>query len=261
MVLGSIIPFLTTGGAFVFTLTNNGYKRMTLNLVHHYRKLKAPWKLCVICADLNSYRFFKTENVDCLRLLNALPETGPDPSPFGTRQFQTLNLIKLQLLSKFSSNPSVKYGIYIDSDIALYSDFLPDILERLNGCPSQILLQCDEQSRVDCSGNPSCPNGCTGFLAWSHGLPSQVFTVEGIEATTVWKSAPEDQIFVNTMLRKLDIPVITLPRNLYPNGSFTSLYTKTSSKKATTHLLHYNYLVGAAKEIKMKNNGDWLIPY
>jgi hypothetical protein len=62
-------------------------------------------------------------------------------------------------------------------------------------------------------------------------------------------------------MKTLGIPVATLPRDLYPNGAFASLFGEGSLRKRGTLLLHYNYIVGAAKQRKIKNNGDWLLPY
>jgi hypothetical protein len=260
MLNGSIDPFLVDG-AFVFTLSSNGYKFLTLNLVMHLRALKVPWKLCIICADAPSFTFFRNEGIPCLRTTSALPDFGTEVSPIGSRNFQTLNSKKLELLAGFSANPAIRYGIYMDGDIVPYSDFLPDILQRLQapGAPS-LYLQCDEQTRVGCTGTPSCPNGCTGFLAWSHGIDSRIFSVGG-KALKVWSAHPEDQVFVNTTMKTLGIPVITLPRDLYPNGAFASLFGEGSLRKRDAFLLHYNYIVGAAKQRKIKNNGDWLLPY
>jgi hypothetical protein len=261
MLNGSVGPYLTDG-TLVFTLSSNGYKFLTLNLVMHLRALKIPWKLCVVCADAPSFIFFRNQGVPCLRTSSALPDFGPDVSPIGTRNFQTLNLKKLELLTAFSSDPNIRHGIYMDGDIVPYSNFLPDILQRLQapGAPP-IYLQCDEQTRVDCTGNPGCPNGCTGFIAWSHGVDTRIFTVKGEEALKAWRTHPEDQAFVNTMMRSIGMPVMTLPRNLYPNGSFASLFGDGSLKKRDAFLLHYNYMVGAAKQRRIKNNGDWLLPY
>ena len=253
----SVDSFLTPDGAFVFTLTSNGYKFMTLNLLTHLRRIKVPWKLCIVCADSGSYSFFRKEGIPCIRCDTPLPDFGTEASPFGTKQFQTLNLKKLELLHSFSATPAIRYGVYMDGDIAVYSDFLPDIISRFQAPGSSIYLQCDERTRVDCSGNPGCLNGCTGFLAWRHGVDTSIFKVD----RELWKSRPEDQMFVNTMMGRLGIPVVTLPRSLYPNGAFASLYGNGSARKSETHLLHYNYLVGASKQKKMKNNGDWLIPY
>ena len=261
MILGSIAPFLTPDGAFVFTLTSNGYKYLSFNLVTLLRDAKVPWKLCVVCADLASYRFFRAEGVPCLRVAEPLPEFGTDLSPFGTKHFQTLNLRKLELLRNFASDPAIRYGVYMDGDIAAYADFLPDILQRLQapGAP-HIYLQCDEQTRVDCSGNPGCANGCTGFMAWSHGLDTRIFDTRE-KALKIWKERPEDQIFVNRIMKELGMPVMTLPRLLYPNGSFVSMFGPGSLRKRSAFILHYNYMVGVAKRLKIKNNGDWTLPY
>ena len=261
MLQDSITPFLTSEGALVFTLTSNGYKFLTYNLVKHLQDIKAPWKLCVICADIGSFHFFRGFGIPCIRMKNTLQDFGTEVSPFGTKHFQTLNLKKLELLSHFSSDPAVRFGIYMDGDIVVYSNFLPDILDRLSHpAAPKLYLQCDEQTRVDCVGNPSCPNACSGFLAWSHGVDSRIFTVND-ETRDLWKSKPEDQVFINAMLQRLNIPAMTLPRNLYPNGSFVSLYNNGSLRKRDSFLLHYNYLVGAAKKTKIRNNGDWVIPY
>jgi hypothetical protein len=254
-------PFLTPEGALVFTLTNNGYKFLTYNLVCHLRIRKVPWKLCIICTDHGSFRFFRSMEVPCIRLQTLLPEFGTEISPFGTKHFQTLNLKKLELLSFFSSDPAIRYGIYMDGDIVVYSDFLPDIIQRLSApSATKIYLQCDEQSRVDCSGNPHCNNVCTGFLAWSHGIDTRIFKVD-TTTINIWKSRPEDQIFVNTMIHHYNIPIMTLPRTLYPNGMFANFYSKESLRKKDSFLLHYNYLVGSSKQKKIQQNGDWIIPY
>lgn len=260
MVQGSITPFITPEGAFVFTLSSNGYKFLTLNLAMHLQALKVPWKLCVICADSASMAFFRGQGVSCLRAATTLPDFGADVSPIGSKNFQALNLKKLELLAKFSSDPAIRYGIYMDGDIVPYSDFLPDILQRLQApAAPPIYLQCDERTRVDCSGNPGCENGCTGFIAWSHGLDSRIFQVE--QERSLWRQHPEDQAYVNAMMGRMGMPVMTLPRNLYPNGSFASLFNEGSLRKRDAYLLHYNYLVGASKQKKIKNNGDWMPPY
>jgi hypothetical protein len=261
MLASPITPYVSLDGVLVFTLTSNGYKYLTYNLSKHLTNIKAPWRLCIICADSESFLFFRSMGISCVRLQKPMASTGTEVSPFGTKHFQSLNLLKLELLHTFSSDPAIRQGVYMDGDIVVYSDFLPDIVSRLSS-PSapKIYLQCDEQTRVDCSGNPGCQNGCTGFIAWSHGIDTRIFKVNG-ETQSLWKARPEDQEFVNRMMRDLGIPVMTLPRNLYPNGAFASLYSDGSLRKFGTFLLHYNYLVGAAKQRKIKNNGDWVIPY
>ena len=248
------IQTFVKNGTLVFTLTSNGYKYYTMNLVEHLKRAKVPWRLCIICADKPSQQFLRGQGVTALLAPTILRDTGPEISRFGTTDFQRLNRLKLDLLHMFVLNPDIKHGIYMDGDIAVYNDFVPDMIERLSTSP--LLLQCDELTRLDCSG---CPNACTGFIGWSHGVSPSIFHVT--PATfDIWRSRPEDQVFVNAMMQREAAPFKTLPRDLYPNGQFTRLYSPASPLKGIAKLLHYNFLVGPDKQRRMKANGDWLIP-
>jgi hypothetical protein len=255
MITGSLDLFLTASGELVLTLTNNGYKFYTLNLVRHLQAAKVPWTLCVICADAKSYMYFKQEGIPCRRVAMPLPDMGPQASPFGTRNFQLLNRMKLDVVSYIMAQPAVRVGVYLDSDIAVYRDFLPDISARLSLKEDPAyLFQCDNQDREQCSG-ATCANFCTGFFAWSGGKADpRLFSVEDKE---LWKEKPEDQVYVNRRLRAAGVTFEVLPRLGYPNGMFASF----KGIKDTAYLLHYNWLVGDMKRKKMAANGDWLIPY
>ena len=260
MLLPGVKSFLRDG-VLVFTLTSNGYKYYTMNLVEHLKRAKVPWRLCIICADKASQHFLRGQGIASILAPNLLPDTGPTISPFGTKDFQKLNRLKLDLLYNFTASPEVQHGIYIDGDIAVYNDFVPDIISRLGTAP--LLLQCDEPSREACisSGATSraCANACTGFIGWAHGVTPTIFHVD---ATTMdlWRNRPEDQVFVNAMMAREGVAFQTLPRDLYPNGQFSRLYDPTSPLKYTSMILHYNYIVGNDKQRRMKANGDWLIP-
>jgi len=255
----SIGQFITPDKAIVCTLTSNGYKFLTLNLVRLLQKAGVPWKLCIVCTDKASYRFFRQESIPCLLMDSPLPDSQPKITPFGCRAFQQLNLKKLELLAELCASEA-DYIVYMDGDIAVYADFLPDLVQRLAAeSAAPILLQCDEQSRADCSGAP-CPNACTGFIAWRRAdVPAPLFQVAG--QGPLWRQCPEDQVFVNHRLRELAIPFQTLPRDKYPNGQFASLYGKDTAQKGSTFILHYNWRVGETKRQSMLANGDWIIPY
>lgn len=259
----NIKPFISAEGVFVFTLTNNGYKYFTLNLLEHLRRAKVPWNLCVVCADASSYRFFQGQSIRCVKSYTFVADTGPEISMFGTTHFQKLNRKKLELLAEFSAKPEIKYGIYMDGDIAVYNDFVPDIIERFPTIQEKIMLQCDEGGVADCSclaAGCTCPNGCTGFIAWSHGLSPKIFQVT-TDTIELWRKKPEDQVFVNEMLRREGVAWRTLPRNLYPNGPFITTYRVNPQLKTAAKLLHYNYTVGMDKQRKMKASGDWVIMF
>lgn len=252
---------MTPEGTLVWTLTSNGYKFLTLNLVEHLRRAKVPWRLCVICADAASYSFFQREGIPCRKLLSLVPDTGvTQPSLFGSRTFQVFNRKKLEILADLTALERVRVGVYLDSDIVVYRDFLPDLLSRLAASPTGLLFQCDEQTRVDCSRTSGC--GCTGFLAWRHGAaPPELFQIRGEEAIALWKRDMADQPFVNGMCALRGVALETLPRDLYPNGMFASQFRGATPAKEKAFLLHYNWIVGESKRLRMKNNEDWLLPY
>lgn len=257
---GSITPFIQPDGSFVFTLTSNGYKFYTLNLLKHLQRIGVPWKLCIVCADNPSYLYFYQEGIPCRKMKDLIPDVSPRISPFGTRNFQTLNRKKLDLLAEFTAKEEIRTGLYLDGDIAVYKDPMPPVQAAFATAPptTNLLLQCDEKTRVDCSGSP-CPNGCTGVIAWRHGVPPALFQVAG--KGEVWRSQPEDQVFVNKMAANLGVPFQTLSRPLFPNGQFVSLFRAGAPSRAAAVLLHYNWMVGDSKKKAMRENEDWIIPY
>jgi hypothetical protein len=255
MLISNVKHFINNG-TLVFTLTSNGYKYFTLNLVENLKRANISWKLCIICADKDSYQFFRRQTIPAILATTLIDGSGPNISPFGSRQFQRLNRLKLELLSSLVSFPEVVKGVYMDGDIAVYNDFLPDILSRLD--EGGLYFQCDEGSRDPCSGDTNCVNVCTGLIAWSHGVSPTLFSVPN--HPDLWKKQQEDQVFVNARLRDEGTAFKTLPRDLYPNGQFLRLYSPDSELKRVAKLLHYNYTVGMDKQRRMKQNGDWLSP-
>jgi hypothetical protein len=234
-------------GCLIWTLTTSGYKFFTLNLYKHLQAAKVPWKLAIVCADHPSYRFFQNEGIPCILYTKAQRESMGKLLLFGSKPFQEINLVKLDILNTFAKRPEIQTCVYFDGDIVVKSDFLPDIRSRLAETP--LLFQCDEQEKT-CK--TPCKNCCTGFIAWKHEHDGGIFAVTD-KAT--WTAAPEDQRWVNTQLQHLTVPYGTLPRELYPNGVFVE------SQPAGFLLLHYNWLVGNAKIMKMKKHGHWIIPY
>ena len=234
----------------VWTLTSHGYQFMTLNLVHCFRKIGVPWKLCVICADDASFQFMRREGVSAIKASTQLPDFGIDISPFGSGNFQRLNLLKLKILDTFSKDDRINNCVYMDGDIAVYKDFIPDIIVRLKEHP--LIFQCDEQKRDIVCASTNCSWVCSGFIAFMKGADKGIFNMTNKE---IWQKKPEDQAWVNYALQKDAVPYITLPRNLYPNGTFVNLIASAQEKEA--FLLHYNYRIGRQKEADMKRFGDW----
>ncbi len=211
---------------------------------------KVPWKLCVVCADDASYQYMRREGIPCIKAETGLPDFGYEIVRFGTGNFQRLNLLKLRLLNTFAKDERLERCIYLDGDIAVYKDFVPDILERLEECP--LLFQCNEGKDAVCS-SVNCTTPCTGFICWKKGADGGIFNMNNLEQ---WREKPEDQVWVGKKLKEYDIKYKSLPRELYPNGTLVSLF---ATDKKDAFLLHYNYRVGQSKVADMKKNGDWFL--
>jgi hypothetical protein len=138
----------------------------------------------------------------------------------------------------------------MDGDIAVYKDFIPDIILRLKEHP--LIFQCDEQKRDILCGGHECTNCCTGFIALSHGSDGGIFAMND---RSEWLNKPEDQVWVNKKLVANGVKYKTLDRNLYPNGTFVSQ----EGIREDAYILHYNYRVGKVKVADMKIFGDWLL--
>jgi len=235
----------------VWTMTTNGYKFLTLNLIRTIEQAKCPWKLLVVAADRESYTFFRNEGLPVLLYEKAQRTMETAISRWGSPQFQRYNYIKLEIAHVFAKNPKVKRCVYMDGDITLFSDFLPDLTARLDASPETLFFQCDEKEPGLCT---TCPNCCTGFIAWSHGHDRGIFDNSNAQE---WANYKDDQFWVNSQMRAKNVEYKTLPRELYPNGA----YINTIQKHPGAFLLHYNHRVGNFKIVEMKRLKKWVIPY
>jgi len=236
----------------VWTMTTNGYKYLTLNLIKTIEQVKCPWKLLVVAADRESYSFFRNEGYAVVLYGKAQRTQETTISRWGSPQFQRYNFIKLDIAQTFAQNPSVKRCIYMDGDITLFNDFLPDLTARLDASPEVLLFQCDQKETGPCTAT-GCTNCCTGLIAWTHGHDQGVFDM----TTPQWNEVRDDQAWVNRQLQAKKVPYVTLPRELYPNGA----YINTIQDYPGAFLLHYNYRVANFKILEMKRLKKWVIPY
>jgi hypothetical protein len=235
----------------IWTMTTNGYKYLTLNLIKTIEAAKCPWKLLVVAGDRESYTFFRNEGLPVILYTKAQRTRETGITAWGTLQFQKYNYIKLEIAHTFAQNPKIKRCVYMDGDITLFKDFIPDLTTRLDNEPEILFFQCDEKEPGLCV---ACYNCCTGFIAWSHGHDQGIFDTLNPQA---WSEIRDDQVWVNKQLQMKKIPYKTLPRELYPNGA----YINTIQEYPDAFLLHYNYRVGNSKILEMKRLKKWIIPY
>lgn len=242
----------------VFTVTSDGYKFYTWNLYKMIQALKVPWKLCVLCLDKESYDFFKRIAQIPSRLFLTPGATVPHKTPlmFGTKQFKRLNRLKVLALQTLSQLPQIDTLIYLDSDIAVFRDFVPDVKKTLETYP--LVFQCDEQREnvLECSSLTNCENPCSGVIGMSlsnhRETLKQLFSFD----KELWETIVGDQDYLLARLKNYGIPYATLPRPEYPNGHFLS---NNLFRQGNPYLLHFNQVVGAMKQRIMNEKECWLL--
>ncbi len=243
----------------VFTVTSDGYKYYTWNLYKNLQKLKVPWKLCILCLDRESNEFFTRIAQIPSRLFLTPGNTVPHKTPlmFGTKQFKRLNRLKVVALETLSQLPQIDTLIYLDSDIAVFRDFLPELKKTLELHP--LVFQCDEQREDvrECSNILQCENPCSGVIGMS--LQGHRETLKRLFSfdKDIWDTIMGDQDYLLARLKKYEIPYATLSRVEYPNGLFLS---DNLFKQGNPCLLHFNQVVGAMKQRIMNEKECWFLP-
>ena len=239
----------------VWTMTTNGYKYLTLNLIESLKKAKIGWTLMVICVDRESYIFMRQMNVPCVYYKPNVPViVGTNPSQFGSQTFMTFNKIKLDLMEEIrvKAPEQIKYITYMDGDIVVFKDFVPFIRDKFASCDNLLFFQND-----DLYGQPNTrANGCTGFFCLKRTfLLQSPFYVNDLNA---WKEIREDQIWVNNKIVEYKIPFDYFERDLFPNGP----YVKNGAwRNVEPYLIHYNYIIGNDKVNFMKRLKHWFLIY
>jgi hypothetical protein len=252
----NVQPFLHNS-RLTWTMTTNGYKFYTLNLIAWLReKARVPWTLCVICCDAESYSFFRREGIPCIAYQSQKSQQQR-LATFGTSEFAKWNRIKLDLLHYFAENAKslgITHTLYLDGDIVVQRDPWP-VLEGAWVSPD-LLFQCDCIGSEDHS---NCGVICSGVIAHRISDDSLARLYEFEQKG--WDAAEkQDQPYIGARLKSLGIPYTTLARSLWGNGEWQKS-GRWREEFPEWVLLHYNYRMGDTKKGAMRTFGHWRIPY
>jgi hypothetical protein len=254
-----IDPFITDK-TLVFTVTSDGYKYYTWNLYKILQTLKIPWKLCILCLDRESNDFFNriAQIPSRLYLMPGDRVMHKEPVRFGTTPFKRMNRMKLKALQELSQRPELDTLIFIDSDIAVFKDFVPYLKDALQTNP--LLFQCDENisGSFECSNTLQCSNPCTGVIAMLLNSETRSNLKELYKIVSEqWGPALTDQDYITNRLLSIGLSYATLSRPEFPNGIFLA---NNKYKEGNPYLVHFNYIVGKAKQAKMIEKECWALP-
>lgn len=252
----------------VFTVTTNGYKFLTWNLWLSIQKLGLPWKLCIVCLDKESHRFFsQIANIPSIVLPETRLQVQGDPTKVaahGSGDFNRITKLKLATFTYLFKNPNIERLFYLDSDIVLFRDPVPYLLTTLTE-ENPLWFQCDEHNpEFTCSrGGYGCRNCCTGVIGfWLRSEEKRNLFLSMVSYDdSLWNQCNEnnDQEYIQKKIDRLQIQYQTFPRDLFPNGSF--LRNDHWKDLSEPFLLHFNFIVGGGKQRVIKSKGFWLVPY
>jgi hypothetical protein len=244
----------------VFTVTSDGYKYYTWNLYKMLQELKVPWKLCILCLDRECKEFFDriAQIPSRLYLMPGQHIQHKDPVRFGTPAFKRMNRMKIKALEDLSQRPELDRLIFLDSDIAVFKDFVPYFTEKF--LTDSLLFQCDENitGSFECSNLHACTNPCTGVIGMALTAETRPLlkALYKLDAPT-WETALTDQDYIASRLTALQTPFAILPRPDFPNGIFLA---NDRYKQGDPYLVHYNYIIGKNKKSKMIEKECWTLP-
>lgn len=253
----NLSPFIKDK-SLIFTVTSDGYKYFTWNLYQYFQKVKPSVPLCILCLDRESNDFFNRIAMipSRLYLMEGPHLEHKQPALFGTTPFKRMNRVKLRALQELSQHPDIETLVFLDSDIALFEDPLPDLTEHLKESP--LWFQCDEASETsfECSNTSQCSNACTGVIAMRLTEESRPAFQKLYLIDETWRAATTDQDYINGRLKDFSFSWKTLPRTRFPNGIFLR---ENRYKEGSPVLLHFNHIVGMDKKRFMKKQECWLL--
>ena len=242
------------------TLINYGYINYTKNFLKSMEKSKSTFKLIIFCIDKQSYdELIKYDNCICL-YADFLHERClvSELKVWEEIDYKKIVFAKLDVILYTLKN-TYDIGIeavgYIDTDIVLFSDPTIIMLDAMNQNKDiNIFSQCDE-SGDSCSNNISCQNICSGVLVIRN--IKEIYNIFEYTSNDI-NTFYGDQQFLTSNLKKLNIICLTISKNIFLNGSY---FHKNHSNifPSSACLIHFNYMVGNQKQLKMIQQQLWYI--
>jgi hypothetical protein len=249
------------------TLINGGYIHYTKNFLKSMEAAKVTFTLIIFCLDDHAFAELK-DNPFCICIMvNFLSINLPtDMKKWGDIDYKKIVFAKLDAIAytlKSTYNLGVKAVGYIDTDILLFSDPTPIILNELQLYPdTPIVCQCDEQL-IECSDRNKCGYICSGVIVIRN--IKEYYHLFNYEQSDMYEFHA-DQDFLLKKLTTLSIKYRTIEKYSMRNGGYynakygkDSLFKHTLPLDPLVCLIHFNYISGDDKEASMRKQGLWLL--
>lgn len=248
-----IEPCLIKEGNTLFvTLTNSGYLLYTLNLLKSLKPYGWDKKMLILCMDLHATTVLRERGYYAF-LADEEDNTLSRFCPWNTKGYDKICYMKLRMIHEIVMMG--KNVLLVDGDVVFCKDPMEDARKWWLGSDTyDVYVQNDSENDHDHT------NLCTGYM-WIRSTPQiqhlyDCISEEGQERYRLCAFDNNDQTYFNRHV-KPDCRVCVLPLDKYPNGN---VYMKRVHQvKDRCMMIHFNWLRGHFKLVKMKQYGKWLL--
>ena len=233
----------------IITLTNDGYKQLTDNLLYSMKLLGIDKQLKIYCIGDDCYQHYKFKNsfnevekIDTEDYLKNWIEyrSCQNKDIEGKKQWATITSYKLFCIY----NELIKDNdiIFIDGDIVFEKNPFYHLLENIKD--NDLLIQNDNQSYNE-------RQFCTGFFYMkSNEITKKITNFEEIKKNI--DQFQNDQQYLRRYEKELKVEYLSL--DLFPNGKYWR-----EKKPNNPYIIHFNYDVSEHKIKRMKQFKKWYL--
>jgi len=237
-----IEPFVIEN-TIITTLTNSGYLLYTLNMLKSLKPYHLDKKVLIVCVDKEGTETLKRKGYDSI----CVNEEYSKFSPWNSTEYVKICYLKLELIYKILLRKNV---LLIDGDIVFKKNPLDD-LTKWSKDTIDVWIQNDSVE------NNNTNNMCTGYMfIKTSGKMVKLYDVISEEGRKKYLKRAfnnNDQTYFNEFV-KPRCTFNALPLEKYPNGKM--FYDNLHLDPV---LVHFNWLKGHLKMVKMKECKMWLL--
>ena len=227
----------------LITLTNDGYIEYTQNLLNSSNNVGIN-NIEVFCVGKKSYKHFNKQGINAHLISKSYFSGKLKFQEWRTKNFNKLMFEKLTLI--YNSLIESQKVLFIDGDIV----FLKNFTNELNNYPIN-----DVVAQWDYNPTTKANTLCAGFMVVNSTQESKnLFNPKFVPKTLLnSKFHFDDQKYINQNLNSVKYEFLDIKE--YPNGA----YFYENYKDLNPSIIHFNYLIGDEKKIKMKEMGYWYL--
>lgn len=221
----------------VLTLTNDGYKQITLLMLDGLQKFTEDIIIC--CGDIDAYNYFKNDYKCIVYDANIKNELK-----YYDQSWHIFMLLKQNIIFDYLMNTDQNL-IYIDGDVIVYNNFINEIESKLS--THDLVMQEDEDLCKSLLKYHAYSDNryCLGFMGVKNNIKNlNLFSTYNVDIANY----SCDQVYINKLLiQKNHHYIYKLPPQKYVNGLYYFGFKKYSDKRIIQHLNWDKYFVKESK--------------